>query len=176
MKIVSAEFIGSAAQPSQFPREFLPEIAFVGRSNVGKSSLINNLLRQKGLARTSSTPGRTQQINFFRINQSFFFVDFPGYGYAKVPQALRASWRDLIESYFQGRKQLTHCVLIVDSRIGPSELDLERAAWFQSGPPDIDKPAATRIAKDAAGHPIFEGGKIVHEALQPDGTWKRVSP
>jgi GTP-binding protein len=93
--------------------------------------LINDLLRQKGLARTSSTPGRTQQINFFRINQRFFFVDLPGYGYAKVPQALKASWRSLIENYLKGRKQLTRCVLIVDSRVGPTELDLEQAAWFR---------------------------------------------
>ena len=131
MKILSAEFVCSIVQPSQCPKEELPEIAFIGRSNVGKSSLINGLLRQKGLARTSSTPGRTQQINFFRINQRFFFVDLPGYGYAKVPQALKESWRSLTENYFRGRKQLAHCVLIVDSRVGPTELDLEQAAWFR---------------------------------------------
>ena len=131
MRIRSAEFVCSAVQPSQCPQEDLPEIAFIGRSNVGKSSLINGLLRQKGLARTSSTPGRTQQINFFRVNQRFFFVDLPGYGYAKVPQALKESWRGLTEKYLKGRKQLVHCVLIVDSRIGPTELDLEQAAWFQ---------------------------------------------
>jgi len=131
LKILSAEFVCSIVQPSQCPKENLPEIAFIGRSNVGKSSLINDLLRQKGLARTSSTPGRTQQINFFRINQRFFFVDLPGYGYAKVPQALKVSWRSLIENYLKGRKQLTQCVLIVDSRVGPTELDLEQVAWFR---------------------------------------------
>jgi GTP-binding protein len=131
LKILSAEFVCGAAQPSQCPKENLPEIAFVGRSNVGKSSLINGLLRQEGLARTSRTPGRTQQINFFRINQRFFFVDLPGYGYAKAPQTLRESWSSLIENYLKGRKQLAHCVLIVDSRIGPTELDLERTAWFR---------------------------------------------
>jgi GTP-binding protein len=131
LKIVSAEFVCSAAQPSQFPQELLPEIAFVGRSNVGKSSLINSLLRQKTLARTSSTPGRTRQINFFRINRSFFLVDLPGYGYASVPQGLRELWKNLIERYLKGRKQLTHCILIVDSRIGPTRSDLEQAAWFQ---------------------------------------------
>ena len=131
MKILSAEFVCSVVQPSQYPKDNLPEIAFIGRSNVGKSSLINGLLRQKGLARTSSTPGRTQQINFFRINQRFFFVDLPGYGYAKVPQALRESWRSLTESYLKGRKQLAQCILIVDSRVGPTELDLEQAAWFR---------------------------------------------
>lgn len=131
MKIVSAEFVCGAAEASQFPHEVLPEIAFAGRSNVGKSSLINSLLRRKGLARTSSTPGRTRQINFFRINRSFFFVDLPGYGYAKAPQALRASWGELIEKYLKDRKQLAHCVLIVDSRIGPTLSDLDRASWLQ---------------------------------------------
>lgn len=131
MKILAAEFVCSAGQPSQYPREILPEIAFAGRSNVGKSSLINALLRRKGLARASSTPGRTQQINFFRINGRFFFVDLPGYGYAKAPQASRESWRSLTESYLKVRKQLAHCVLIVDSRIGPTELDLEQVAWFR---------------------------------------------
>jgi GTP-binding protein len=91
LKILSAELVVSAAQPSQFPQQKLPEVAFIGRSNVGKSSLINSLLLQRRLAYTSSTPGRTQQINFFLINQSFFFVDLPGYGYAKIPKALRES-------------------------------------------------------------------------------------
>ncbi len=131
MKIVSTEFVCSAAHASQFPQESFPEIAFLGRSNVGKSSLINSLLRQKGLARTSSTPGRTRQINFFRVNGSFFFADLPGYGYAKRPQAQRQSWRNLIEGYLRGRKQLAHCVLIVDSRVGPTQLDFEQAAWLQ---------------------------------------------
>jgi GTP-binding protein len=131
LKIVSAELVCSAARPSQFPQEFLPEIAFIGRSNVGKSSLINSLLRQGSLAYTSSTPGRTQQINFFRINGSFFFVDLPGYGYARAPQSLRVSWKNLIEEYLGARQEVTQCVLIVDSRIGPTESDLEQAAWLQ---------------------------------------------
>jgi GTP-binding protein len=131
LKILSAEFVCSAIAPTQFPHETLPEFAFGGRSNVGKSSLINSLLRQKGLARTSATPGRTQLINFFRINQRFFFVDLPGYGYAKVPQAQRRSWRDLVEGYLKNRRQLAYCILIVDSRIGPTKLDVEQLAWFQ---------------------------------------------
>jgi len=131
LKILSAEFVCSAVDPSQFPQESLPEFAFVGRSNVGKSSLINSLLRRKGLARTSATPGRTQLINFFRIDQRFLFVDLPGYGYAKAPQALKLSWRGLVDNYLRNRKQLARCVLIVDSRIGPTKLDLEQLAWFQ---------------------------------------------
>ena len=131
MKILSAELVCSAAQPAQFPQETLPEVAFIGRSNVGKSSLINSLLKQRRLAFTSSTPGRTQQINFFKINQRFFFVDLPGYGYAKAPQALQQSWNELAEVYLKGRKQLAISILIVDSRIGPSELDLQKLKWLQ---------------------------------------------
>jgi GTP-binding protein len=131
LKILSAELVCSAAKPTQFPQEALPEVAFIGRSNVGKSSLINSLLRRRRLAFTSSTPGRTQQINFFRINQRFFFVDLPGYGYAKVPQALLQSWNKLVEAYLKGRKQLAISILIVDSRIGPSELDLQKLKWLQ---------------------------------------------
>jgi len=131
LKILSAELVCSAAWSAQFPQETLPEVAFIGRSNVGKSSLINSLLRRKGLAFTSATPGRTQQINFFRINQRFFFVDLPGYGYAKVYSALKHSWNELVEVYLKGRKQLAISILIVDSRIGPSKLDLQKIEWLQ---------------------------------------------
>ena len=131
MKIVSAEFICGAVQPEQFPKDDLPEVAFAGRSNVGKSSLINSLLREKDLARTSATPGRTQQINFFRINRSFSFVDLPGYGYAKAPQILKESWRKLTEQYLKSRQQLRLCLLVIDSRLGPSQKDLDHVAWFQ---------------------------------------------
>jgi GTP-binding protein len=131
LRILSAEFIASASQQSQFPQEIRPEVAFIGRSNVGKSSLINSLLAQRRLAYTSSTPGRTQQINFFLINQSFFFVDLPGYGYAKISKALRESWKKLIEGYLKGRKQLAITVLIVDSRIGPTQEDLQKQYWLQ---------------------------------------------
>ncbi len=132
MKIVAAELVISAARPTQFPREPLPEIAFHGRSNVGKSSLVNSLLRQKGLAFISSTPGRTQSINFFRINRRFLFVDLPGYGYARASRALRQTWDELIESYLKGRRQLVVNVLIVDSRVGPTEQDLLRQQWLHS--------------------------------------------
>jgi GTP-binding protein len=131
LRILSAELVASASQLSQFPQEIRPEVAFIGRSNVGKSSLINSLLSQRRLAYTSSTPGRTQQINFFLINQSFFFVDLPGYGYAKISKALRESWKKLIEGYLKGRKQLAITVLIVDSRIGPTQQDLQKLHWLQ---------------------------------------------
>ena len=131
MKIYSGKLVCSAPVSSQFPRDNLPEIAFIGRSNVGKSSLINSLLKQRDLARTSSTPGRTRLINFFRINESFYFVDFPGYGYSKASKILRRSWSHLIDQYLEERKQLCVCVVIVDSRIGPTSLDIGTMKWLQ---------------------------------------------
>src|SRR5512132_4111600 len=107
------------AAPSDFPPESLPEIAVVGRSNVGKSSLINAVTGQDGLARTSRTPGRTRLINWFEIDGKFELVDLPGYGYAEVSRAMRESWRPLIESYLSGRKTLAGVVLLVDVRRGP---------------------------------------------------------
>lgn len=130
MKIQLAEFVVSAISPAQFPREGLPEIAFAGRSNVGKSSLINCLLNRKGLARVSKTQGRTRAINFFRINRAFFFVDLPGYGYAEVPKALRLAWGPLIEDYLSSRERLKATVLIIDARHGPLEMDVELKAFL----------------------------------------------
>src|SRR5881628_2174197 len=106
MKITSAKFVASAAALASLPRDHRPEIAFLGRSNVGKSSLINSLLGVKGLARTSSTPGRTQALNFFLINNRFRFVDFPGYGFARLPQAVRNRWQKLATDYLAKRRQL----------------------------------------------------------------------
>ena len=125
MKIYSAELVSSAPDPSRFPRDDLPEIAFIGRSNVGKSSLINSLLGQRGLARTSSTPGRTRLIHFFRINGRFYFVDCPGYGYAKVSKEMRFEWTRLFDSYIRQREKLAVFVSIIDSRIGPTRQDLQ---------------------------------------------------
>src|SRR5687768_18608550 len=106
LHIKSAEFLTGAARPAQFPRGEFREIAFVGRSNVGKSSLLNSLTSRKSLAKTSGTPGKTRQINFFRINSTFTFVDLPGYGYAKVSKTERDAWSRLIESYLTNREQL----------------------------------------------------------------------
>ena len=130
MKITSAEFVKSAFDRSHWITGGLPEIAFLGRSNVGKSSLINSLLARKGLARTSNTPGRTQSINFFLINDSFYFVDLPGYGYAKVPKAMRQGWGKLAEDYLSKRTKLALCIQLIDSRHRPSELDLELHDWL----------------------------------------------
>ena len=131
MTIVSAELVCTAAEPCHFPKENLPEVAIVGRSNVGKSSLINSLTKKKKLAFTSSTPGRTQQINFYRINREFCFVDLPGYGFARAPREHKCKWAKLIQYYLGGRDQLVSCVLTIDSRLGPTPLDLERLRWFQ---------------------------------------------
>ncbi|MBW1995454.1 MAG: YihA family ribosome biogenesis GTP-binding protein, partial [Deltaproteobacteria bacterium] len=116
MMIRSAEFVKSAVRPSQYPPATLPEIAFAGRSNVGKSSLINTLVNRKRLVKTSATPGRTQQLNFFRINEAFYFVDFPGYGYAKVPRFLKKQWKPMVETYLSTRKTLKGVILIIDVR------------------------------------------------------------
>jgi len=118
MKISSVEFVGAAAKPGAYPKLSHPEIAFAGRSNVGKSSLINRLLNRK-IARTSSTPGRTQQLNFFSINQKLTFVDLPGYGYARVSKQERQQWQRLIEDYLVNAPNLRGVVIIVDIRRGP---------------------------------------------------------
>lgn len=121
MKVTSATFVGAASEPGRFPAPSHPEVAFAGRSNVGKSSAINRLVSRRGLARTSSTPGRTQQLNFFDINDRLVLVDLPGYGYAKVSHAARDAWRPLVESYLGTRGVLAGVILIVDVRRGLEE-------------------------------------------------------
>ncbi len=130
MKITSAEFITSATKPSQYPPTAMPEIAFAGRSNVGKSSLINTLVNRKHLVKTSSTPGRTQLINFFDINRRMGFVDLPGYGYAKVPVAVRKKWGPMIETYLSGRETLRGVVVIMDIRRIPRQEELNLLGWL----------------------------------------------
>jgi GTP-binding protein len=125
-----AEFVTSAAKPEQFPAGGLPEVAFLGRSNVGKSSLINALLGQK-LAFTSNTPGRTQTINFYRVEGRLYFVDLPGYGYARVPKDITAEWKQLIEHYLVERTQLRLSFIILDARRGWMEKDLELKEWLE---------------------------------------------
>jgi GTP-binding protein len=124
-------FLASAGSPSEFPPGGLPEIAFLGRSNVGKSSLINALTGQKGLAFTSNTPGRTQTINFYRVDDSFLFVDLPGYGYARVPTSFKEQWKQLIEQYLNNRETLQLSCLILDSRRGWMDQDLDLKAWLE---------------------------------------------
>ncbi len=130
MKIRSAEFIKSALHPEHYPPADLPEIAFAGRSNAGKSSLINTLLNRKNLVKTSRTPGKTRHLNFFLINRTFRFVDLPGYGYARVPMLLRRSWKGWIETYLSKRKALKGAVLVMDIRRVPAEEERSLTAWF----------------------------------------------
>ena len=130
MKITSAEFVRSAFDRSHWLADGRPEIAFLGRSNVGKSSLINSLLARKGLARTSNTPGRTQSINFFLINDQFYFADLPGYGYAKVSKSMRADWGKMAEDYLTHQDGLAICVQLVDARHEPSKLDRQLNDWL----------------------------------------------
>ncbi len=131
MKIISAEFIKSAVWPPQYPPATMPEIAFVGRSNVGKSSLINTLVGRKNLAKTSNTPGRTQLINFFTINKKISFVDLPGYGFAKVSRSVKKDWGDMIEAYLRERQSLCLVVFILDIRRDPNADDLSLRDWFE---------------------------------------------
>ncbi len=114
----------------QYPAPLYPELAFVGRSNVGKSSLINSLLNRKKLVKTSQTPGKTQEINFFKVNDDLIFADLPGYGFAKVPAPVRNRWKKMIESYLLKRKSLVAVVLIVDVRRSPSPLDIDLQHWL----------------------------------------------
>ena len=132
MDVKKAEFIKSAAKLKDYPPALLPEVAFVGRSNVGKSSLINVLAGRKALVRTSSTPGRTQLINFFDINGILTLVDLPGYGYAKAPPALRKQWGPMIETYLAKRESLKTVVLILDIRRIPSDGDLQMLNWLEN--------------------------------------------
>ena len=130
MSSLKAEFVVSSGQPESFPSGSLPEIAFLGRSNVGKSSLINALTGQKKLAFTSNTPGRTQTINFYRVEEKFFLVDLPGYGYARVPKGFADQWKKLIDEYLNNRETLVLSCLILDIRRGWMEKDLDLKQWL----------------------------------------------
>lgn len=137
MKILTAEFIKSCTAPEQFPQDRLPEVAFVGRSNVGKSSLINSLLSRKALAKVSRTPGKTQALNWFRVATGdpilspFYVVDLPGYGYAKVAKAVRMRWQPMIDAYLKGNASRRSVVLLVEGR-GVEESDLITVQWLRT--------------------------------------------
>lgn len=127
---MSARFVASLTDLKQLPTDGLPEIALVGRSNVGKSSLINKLCGKKNLAFVSSLPGKTQALNYFIVNESFYIVDLPGYGYARVPEHVKAGWSKLVETYLSSRKQIKLVLHIVDARHEPTELDKMMAGWL----------------------------------------------
>lgn len=135
MKVINTEFVTGAVSSKQYPKESFPEFAFVGRSNVGKSSLIRSLLNRKKLVRISSTPGKTREINFFRINEKLMFADLPGYGFARVTPALQKKWKQMIEEYLINREPLMAIVFIVDIRRKPTELDITLKEWLE----DLDR-------------------------------------
>jgi len=138
VKVAKAEFLKSAFKEADWPRDAKPEIAFLGRSNVGKSSVINSLLSVRSLARTSSTPGRTQSLNFFDINDKFRFVDFPGFGYARVPKEIKSGWGEMATTFLAKRRQLVLSIQLVDSRHEPTKQDLQLHEWLEkSGKPRL---------------------------------------
>lgn len=146
MKIDTVEFVKSALRPEDYPRDGRPEIAFVGRSNVGKSTLMNTLLNRKGIARTSATPGKTQTINFFAVNGKFYFVDLPGYGFAKVPKHLKEHWLRVMTQYLLERTALRLVVALVDARHDASPKDADVLHLLE----DAERPTlvvATKIDK-----------------------------
>ncbi|RII28073.1 MAG: YihA family ribosome biogenesis GTP-binding protein [Geobacter sp.] len=188
MEVKQAEFIKSAVKPRDYPPAELPEVAFVGRSNVGKSSLINVLAGRKGLVRTSSTPGRTQLINFFNINNVLNLVDLPGYGYAKAPPDVRKQWQPMIETYLAERDTLKAVVLILDIRRTPSGGDLDMLHWLHryNIPPIIVLTKCDKLSKnERAKQTTLIGETIEHsrEMLLPfsalsregrDGIWLEI--
>ncbi|NOU90999.1 YihA family ribosome biogenesis GTP-binding protein [Paenibacillus sp. LMG 31460] len=166
MKVNQAEFIISAVGPSQYPEDALPEIALAGRSNVGKSSLINCLISRKNLARTSSQPGKTQTLNYYKINQDLYFVDLPGYGYAKVSKTKREQWGKFIESYLMNRETLRLVMQLVDLRHPPSKDDQAMYEWLRHNdvPVIVVATKADKIPKSRWPKHI----KIVRETLGMD--------
>lgn len=131
MNVTQSEFVISAVRPDQYPEDALPEIALAGRSNVGKSSMINRMINRKNLARTSSTPGKTQQLNYYRINGQLYFVDFPGYGFAKVSKTEKEKWGKMIEYYLSNRETLKLVLQVIDLRHPPSKDDQAMYEWLK---------------------------------------------
>jgi GTP-binding protein len=163
MKITSAEYIISAVGPRQYPEDGLPEVALVGRSNVGKSSLINRMVNRKALARTSSRPGKTQTLNYYRVNNQLYLVDFPGYGYAKVSKSVREQFGKMIGEYLRKRETLAFVMQLVDIRHAPSRDDVAMYAWLKElGIPTVV--VATKADKIARGK-WMQHLKVIRQTL-----------
>ncbi len=143
----NATFVKSATKPANYPPEQTPEIAVIGRSNVGKSSLMNSLFRRRSLVKVSRTPGRTQLINFFSVDDKLMIVDLPGYGYAKVPKSVLRQWRPMIERYLTTRPSLVACLLLLDVRRLPSEDDLMMWDWLHQFDERLIVPVVTKVDK-----------------------------
>lgn len=172
MKIEEAKFVISNTNPDLCPAPNKPEYAFIGRSNVGKSSLINMLTGKKGLSKTSGTPGKTQLINHFEINQNWYIVDLPGYGYAKAAKTSRRKWEEFIQKYLIGRKNLMNLFVLLDSRLEPQKIDIEFMNWcgekeipFTMVLTKIDKLSSTSLQKNLA---VYKREMLKYwEALPP---------
>ena len=163
MKANNPRFVTSAYNYEDFPRHRLPEFAFSGRSNVGKSSLINKLINRKKLAKTSSTPGKTQSINFYNIDNRLYLVDLPGYGFAKVPEKLKDEWAELIDSYLHERRNLAGIIQIIDVRHKPTEDDQLMVEWLK----EVSLPTiivATKVDK-LSNNQRYQKEKIIKETL-----------
>ncbi|SRR5690606_23766863 len=164
MKIKSAEFIKSIYDLRNLPSSVLSEFVFVGRSNVGKSSLINTICSKKSLAKVGSAPGKTRQLNYFLINEEYYLVDLPGYGYAKVPEQIRAGWRKLVEDYISERENVNMVFVLIDSRHEPTYLDELMVSWLEyyEIPYAIVLTKSDKISKNKMEKQIYRASKIVH--------------
>jgi len=164
MKIKSAEFIDSIYDLRTLPSSVLSEFVFVGRSNVGKSSLINTICNKKRLAKIGSVPGKTRQLNYFLINQEFYLVDLPGYGYAKVPEQIRAGWRKLVEDYISERENVNMVFVLIDARHEPTYLDGLMVSWLEyyEIPFAVVLTKSDKISKNKMEKQIYRSSKIVN--------------
>ncbi|KLE15969.1 MULTISPECIES: ribosome biogenesis GTP-binding protein YihA/YsxC [Clostridium] len=164
MKIINSDFVISAVKREQYPITGLPEVAFVGRSNVGKSSIINAITNRKKLAKVSQTPGKTRLINFFIINgDKFYLVDLPGYGYAKVSKTEKASWGNTIETYLNNREQLKRVVLLVDSRHKPTADDIQMHEWIKFY--GYDEVVIATKSDKLSNNELRKSEKVIRETL-----------
>lgn len=164
LKIKSAEFINSIYDLRTLPKSVLSEFVFVGRSNVGKSSMINTICNRKSLAKIGSVPGKTRQLNYFLINQEFYLVDLPGYGYAKVPEQIRAGWRKLVEDYISERENVNMVFVLIDSRHDPNYLDELMVSWLEyyEIPFAIILTKSDKISANKMEKQIYRASKIVN--------------
>ncbi|CAN5585475.1 ribosome biogenesis GTP-binding protein YihA/YsxC [soil metagenome] len=164
MKIITAEFINSIYDLRTLPKSVLPEFVFVGRSNVGKSSLVNKLCNKKKMAKIGSVPGKTRQLNYFLINEKFYLVDLPGYGYAKVPEQIRAGWRKLVEDYISDRQNVRMVFVLIDSRQDPTYLDELMVSWLEyyEIPFAVVLTKSDKISKNKMNKQVYRASKIVN--------------
>jgi GTP-binding protein len=164
MKITSAEFIDSIYDLRTLPKSVLSEFVFVGRSNVGKSSLVNKICGKKHLAKVGSVPGKTRQLNYFLINENFYLVDLPGYGYAKVPEQIRAGWRKLVEDYISERQNVSMVFVLIDARHEPTYLDELMVSWLEyyEIPYAVILTKSDKISKNKMEKQIYRASKIVN--------------